>query len=188
MEQILFWCQCFELHVHYMKHRLYRNLILYSCSLPPSPPPPPSPGSGWTTKETVRSLAYSILADLVHHIRTSLSLQHLSMAVFLFSKNVHDETLPVSIQTMSCKLLLNLVECIRLKAENEPSVSVNWLYTYICCLSFYRIRENFCWKTIIFFLLTITALYWRIRDHFTISHVDTCTVFMQENSTIHNVS
>ena len=84
---------------------------------------PSLPGSGWTTKETVRSLAYSILADLVHHIRTSLSLQHLSMAVFLFSKNVHDETLPVSIQTMSCKLLLNLVECIRQKAETEPAVS-----------------------------------------------------------------
>ena len=45
------------------------------------------------------------------------------MAVHLFSKNVHDETLPVSIQTMSCKLLLNLVECIRQKAETEPSVS-----------------------------------------------------------------
>ena len=38
-------------------------------------------GSGWTTRETVRSLAYSILADLVHHIRTHLSLQQLSMAV-----------------------------------------------------------------------------------------------------------
>ena len=84
---------------------------------------PSPPGSGWTTKETVRSLAYSILADLVHHIRTSLSLQHLSMAVFLFSKNIHDETLPVSIQTMSCKLLLNLVKCIRQKAETEPAVS-----------------------------------------------------------------
>ena len=95
-------------------------LVALVCTLSLSPS---SPGSGWTTKETVRSLAYSILADLVHHIRTSLSLQHLSMAVFLFSKNVHDETLPVSIQTMSCKLLLNLVECIRLKAENEPSVS-----------------------------------------------------------------
>ena len=77
-------------------------------------------GSGWTTRETIRSLAYSILADLVHHIRTHLPLSHLSLAVHLFSKNVHDDTLPVSIQTMSCKLLLNLVECIRQKAEQEP--------------------------------------------------------------------
>ncbi len=43
--------------------------------------------------------------------------------VQVFSKNVHDDSLPVSIQTMSCKLILNLVECIRLKAEQDPSVS-----------------------------------------------------------------
>ena len=80
-------------------------------------------GTGWTTKETARSLAYSILADLVHHIRTHLKLSHLSLAVHLFSKNVHDDSLPVGIQTMSCKLLLNLVDSIRLKAEQEPAVS-----------------------------------------------------------------
>ena len=73
-----------------------------------------------------RSLAYSTLADLVHHIRTHLPLSHLSLAVHLFSKNVHDDSLPVSIQTISCKLLLNLVECIRLKAEQEPAMRVNW--------------------------------------------------------------
>ena len=61
-------------------------------------------GSGWTARDTVRSLAYSILADLVHHIRNSLSLPQLSQAVYLFSKNVHDDTFPVSIQTMSCKV------------------------------------------------------------------------------------
>ena len=70
-----------------------------------------------------RPLAYSILADLVHHIRTFLTLGNLSLAVHVFSSNVHDDTLPVSIQTMSCKLLLNLVESIRIKAEQEPSVS-----------------------------------------------------------------
>lgn len=64
-------------------------------------------------------LAYSTLADLVHHVRQALPLKELSMAVSLFSKNVHDESLPSSIQTMSCKLLLNLVECIRAKSELE---------------------------------------------------------------------
>ena len=68
---------------------------------------------------SLRSLAYSILADLVHHIRAQLSLNQLSMAVQLFSKNVHDDTIPVSIQMMSCKLLLNLVECIRVKSEQD---------------------------------------------------------------------
>ena len=69
--------------------------------------------------QPIRSLAYSILADLVHHIRTQLTLQQLSMAVHLFAKNVHDDTIPVSIQMMSCKLLLNLVETIRVKSEQD---------------------------------------------------------------------
>ena len=43
----------------------------------------------------------------------------LARAVHLFAKNVHDESLPTSIQTMSCKLLLNLVECIRQRTDVE---------------------------------------------------------------------
>ena len=76
-------------------------------------------GKGWTTYETLRPLAYSTLADLVHHVRQLLPLVDLSRAVQLSSKNVHDESLPTSIQTMSCKLLLNLVECIRQRSEQE---------------------------------------------------------------------
>ena len=76
-------------------------------------------GKGYTTYETLRPLAYSTLADLVHHVRQHLPLADLARAVQLSSKNVHDESLPTSIQTMSCKLLLNLVECIRQRSEQE---------------------------------------------------------------------
>lgn len=68
---------------------------------------------------TDRPLAYSTLADLVHHVRQHLPLNDLSLAVQLFAKNIDDESLPSSIQTMSCKLLLNLVDCIRSKSEQE---------------------------------------------------------------------
>lgn len=126
--------------------------------------------SGWSSRETLRPLAYSTLADLAHHVRAQLSLpqvckilkisyflvqihslfhhimismevlhfgsssftllqdfliyffpHQLASAVHLFSKNVHDESLPCSIQTMSCKLLLNLVEGITKKSESEKS-------------------------------------------------------------------
>ena len=40
-----------------------------------------------------------------------------------FSQNVHDESLPTSIQTMSCKLLLNLVECIKARSEKENCIN-----------------------------------------------------------------
>ena len=42
---------------------------------------------------------------------------------FFSSQNVHDESLPTSIQTMSCKLLLNLVECIKARSEKETCVN-----------------------------------------------------------------
>ncbi|XP_045458905.1 transcription-associated protein 1 [Melitaea cinxia] len=76
-------------------------------------------GGGWTVHESLRPLAYSTLADLVHHVRQHLPLTDLAIAAHLFSKNVHDESLPTSIQTMSCKLLLNLVDCIRQRSESE---------------------------------------------------------------------
>ncbi|XP_048350103.1 transformation/transcription domain-associated protein [Sphaerodactylus townsendi] len=76
-------------------------------------------GLGYTARETLRPLAYSTLADLVHHVRQHLPLNDLSLAVQLFAKNIDDESLPSSIQTMSCKLLLNLVDCIRSKSEQE---------------------------------------------------------------------
>lgn len=76
-------------------------------------------GKGYTCQESLKPLAYSTLADLVHHVRQSLNLNVLAKATYLFSKNVHDEAMPTSIQTMSCKLLLNLVDCIR--QRNEPN-------------------------------------------------------------------
>ena len=53
--------------------------------------------------------------------RTKLEMSSLVRAVNLFSMNIHDETLPISIQTMSCKLLLNLVDCIKQHEANEAS-------------------------------------------------------------------
>ena len=100
-------------------------------------------GQGWTTHESLRPLAYSTLADLVHHVRQHLNLQILTKAVYLFSKNVHDESLPTSIQTMSCKLLLNLVECIRLKSDIDLKSSRDLLITMlrVFTLKFYTISK-----------------------------------------------
>lgn len=67
----------------------------------------------------IRPLAYSTLADLIHHVRTELSLTQLSKVIFLYSRNIHDSSLPFTIQTMSAKLLLNLVEGIYRKNDLE---------------------------------------------------------------------
>ena len=80
-------------------------------------------GRGYTTHESLRPLAYSTLGDFIHHVRTDLKFEILVKAVHLFSKNIHDETLPTAIQIMSIRLLLNLVDCIRIQ-RNEAGASI----------------------------------------------------------------
>jgi len=65
-------------------------------------------GESRSPSEALRPLAYSTLADLIHHVRSSLSLPQLACVLKLFSRNVHDPALPVTIQTTSARLLLNL--------------------------------------------------------------------------------
>uniref|UniRef100_A0A8D8QZ10 Transformation/transcription domain-associated protein n=1 Tax=Cacopsylla melanoneura TaxID=428564 RepID=A0A8D8QZ10_9HEMI len=50
-----------------------------------------------------------------------LPLLELSMAVHLFSRNIHDETLATTIQTMSCKLLFYVVDAVRSKQQADES-------------------------------------------------------------------
>lgn len=70
-------------------------------------------GTGRSCYETLRPLAYSLLAELIHHVRIDLSLQQLSRIIYLFSKNVHDHSLPLSVQTTCVRLMLNLVRVFR---------------------------------------------------------------------------
>lgn len=69
-------------------------------------------GKGRTCRDSLRPLVYSVLADLLHQVRTALSRPQLSKVVYIFSRNIHDSALPLNMQAMSAKLLMNLVECI----------------------------------------------------------------------------
>lgn len=50
-------------------------------------------GRGWTTTENLKPLAYSTIADLIHHVRVHLSLPTIVKAINLFVINVHDNSL-----------------------------------------------------------------------------------------------
>ncbi|VDL61863.1 unnamed protein product [Hymenolepis diminuta] len=79
-------------------------------------------GEGFYFRESLRPLSYSMLGDLLHHIRNDLSLTRVSRAVDLFGKNLFDETLPFSIQMMCQRVILNLADCIRIRVmEKDPS-------------------------------------------------------------------
>ncbi|KAK4137532.1 hypothetical protein BT67DRAFT_372977 [Trichocladium antarcticum] len=69
-------------------------------------------GDGFTVHETMRPLAYSMLADLIHHVRENLSPEQIRKTVEVYTRNLQDSFPGTSFQTMSAKLLLNMAECI----------------------------------------------------------------------------
>ncbi|GAA5889131.1 hypothetical protein JCM8208_007777 [Rhodotorula glutinis] len=81
-------------------------------------------GNSVTGHENLRPLAFSMLADLIHHCRADLTLPQLSRVVHTYCANVHDPTLASAIQTMCSKLLLNLIDPI---ASKEPQEAVKIL-------------------------------------------------------------
>ncbi|GAA6004124.1 hypothetical protein JCM10207_002438 [Rhodosporidiobolus poonsookiae] len=81
-------------------------------------------GNSVTGHENLRPLAFSMLADLIHHCRADLTLPQLSRVVHTYCANVHDPTLASAIQTMCSKLLLNLIDPI---ATKEPQEAVKIL-------------------------------------------------------------
>ncbi|XRB06256.1 transformation/transcription domain-associated protein [Pycnococcus provasolii] len=69
-------------------------------------------GSGMHCHEALRPLAYALLAELVHHVRAQLSLVQMHRVVQIFTRNVHDVSLPLSVRTTCVRILLYLVENI----------------------------------------------------------------------------
>ncbi|KAI9394585.1 hypothetical protein POPTR_005G114300v4 [Populus trichocarpa] len=79
-------------------------------------------GTGRACYETLRPLAYSLLAEIVHHVRSDLSLSQLSRIIYLFSSNMHDASLSLSIHTTCARLMLNLVEPIFEKGVDHSTM------------------------------------------------------------------
>ncbi|KAF4120545.1 transformation/transcription domain-associated protein [Geosmithia morbida] len=69
-------------------------------------------GDGLTVHETMRPVAYSMVADLIHHVRDSLTPAQIRKTVEVYTRNLQDNFPGTSFQTMSAKLLLNMAECI----------------------------------------------------------------------------
>ncbi|KAK4051001.1 transcription-associated protein 1 [Microbotryomycetes sp. JL201] len=78
-------------------------------------------GNSVTGYENLRPLAYSMLADLIHHVRAELNVTQLARIVHVYSANIHDSTLAAAIQTMCSKLLLNLIDPISSKEQTEAT-------------------------------------------------------------------
>ena len=74
-------------------------------------------GDGLTVYETMRPLAYSMLADLIHHVRDELTAEQIQRTIDTFSKYILEDFPGTSFQTMCAKLLLGMADAI----SNLPS-------------------------------------------------------------------
>jgi phosphatidylinositol kinase/protein kinase (PI-3 family) len=69
--------------------------------------------------DSLRPLAYSLLAELIHHMRMQLNIKQLHRIIFIFSRILHDSSLTYSVHVTCVRLLLNLVESIY-HQRNDP--------------------------------------------------------------------
>lgn len=75
-------------------------------------------GDGLTSFETLRPLAYSTVADFIHNVRNELTPKQIWSTVRIYCNLLKDDSLALTVQIMSAKLLLNLVERI-MKLPNK---------------------------------------------------------------------
>lgn len=75
-------------------------------------------GDGLTAYETLRPLAYSTVADFIHNVRNDLTPEQIWLTVNIYCNLLKDDSLALTVQIMSAKLLLNLVERI-MKLPNK---------------------------------------------------------------------
>ncbi|EGW30360.1 uncharacterized protein SPAPADRAFT_143045 [Spathaspora passalidarum NRRL Y-27907] len=75
-------------------------------------------GDGLTSFETLRPLAYSTVADFIHNVRNELTPKQIWSTVTIYCDLLKDDSLALTVQIMSAKLLLNLVERI-MKLPNK---------------------------------------------------------------------
>jgi len=79
-------------------------------------------GTGRRCIENLRPLAYSFLAELVHHMKAELTLSQIRRAIFVFSRNMQDNTLPLSTHMTCARLMHHLVESIfRMRSDAARS-------------------------------------------------------------------
>ena len=69
-------------------------------------------GDSLTSYEALKPIAYSTLADLLHHVRSQLTVDQIRNTVTVYRSNLLGTVTGTSFQTMSAKLMMNMAECI----------------------------------------------------------------------------
>lgn len=100
-------------------------------------------GTGVTSRESLRPLGYSVVADLIHHVRGELNIGQLARIVHVFSCNLNDPTFTSAIQTMCAKLLNTICESIHKAAEPAESTRIMRSMFHTCLQKLVALTEAF---------------------------------------------
>ncbi|CAG9537664.1 unnamed protein product [Cercopithifilaria johnstoni] len=77
-------------------------------------------GNGFSSMDFLRPTMYTMLADLVHHVRGHLSYNLLCCSVYAFTKSMFDPAIQPTVQSMCIKLMMNLIESFVITEKNHP--------------------------------------------------------------------
>lgn len=78
----------------------------------------------YSEQTILRPLGYTTLSDLVHHVRSLLTMAQMSKVVSMFARVLHDSstTLPISTQYTAVRTLLSIVDIVFHNKERDPQV------------------------------------------------------------------
>ena len=78
----------------------------------------------YSEQTILRPLGYTTFSDLVHHVRSMLTMAQMSRVVSMFSRVLHDSsmTLPMSTQYTAVRTLLSIVDIVFHNKERDPQI------------------------------------------------------------------
>jgi len=90
----------------------------------------------YSEQTALRPLGYTALSDLVHHVKTGLTMAQMSKVVCMFSRILHDSssTLPLSTQYTAVRTLLSVVEIIFQNKDSDPQIGRDMLVRILSTL------------------------------------------------------
>lgn len=78
-------------------------------------------GTSATSQEALRPLAYSLVSDLIHHMRDKLTTTQIARVIDVYLVCMHDPVISMAVQTMCAKLVINFVDIICAKFGKSES-------------------------------------------------------------------
>ncbi|KAJ3510077.1 hypothetical protein NLJ89_g4881 [Agrocybe chaxingu] len=81
-------------------------------------------GTGLASKEILRPVVYTAVADLVHHVKNELSASQLERIVYVYSSMMHNPALGFNLHTLFAKMMFGLTDAILAKETSQGAAKL----------------------------------------------------------------